>query len=126
MNIYETFEKPLIKILAHMEINGIKLDKKFLNKLSENFQKKISNLERKIYNITKKEFKIGSTKQLGEVLYNDLKISALKKTKKGSFATGASVLEDLAYKVMNYQTSFRMETAHKIKKYLFRFIARTS
>ncbi len=98
MNIYETFEKPLIKILAHMEINGIKLDKKFLNKLSENFQKKISNLERKIYNITKKEFKIGSTKQLGEVLYNDLKISALKKTKKGSFATGASVLEDLAYK----------------------------
>ena len=40
MNIYETFEKPLIKILAHMEINGIKLDKKFLNKLSENFQKK--------------------------------------------------------------------------------------
>ena len=98
MNIYETFEKPLIKILAHMEINGIKLDKKFLNKLSENFQKKISNLEKKIYNITKKEFKIGSTKQLGEVLYNDLKISALKKTKKGSFATGASVLEDLAYK----------------------------
>ena len=98
MNIYETFEKPLIKILAHMEINGIKLDKKFLNKLSENFQKKISDLEKKIYYITKKEFKIGSTKQLGEVLYNDLKISALKKTKKGSFATGASVLEDLAYK----------------------------
>ena len=98
MNIYETFEKPLIKILAHMEMDGIKLDKKFLNKLSENFQKKISNLEKKIFKISKKEFKIGSTKQLGEVLYNDLKISALKKTKKGSFATGASVLEDLAYK----------------------------
>ncbi len=98
MNIYETFEKPLIKILAHMEMNGIKLDKKFLNKLSENFQKKISDLEKKIFKISKKEFKIGSTKQLGEVLYNDLKISALKKTKKGSFATGASVLEDLAYK----------------------------
>ena len=98
MNIYETFEKPLIKILAHMEMNGIKLDKKFLNKLSENFQKKISHLEKKIFKISKKEFKIGSTKQLGEVLYNDLKISALKKTKKGSFATGASVLEDLAYK----------------------------
>ena len=98
MNIYETFEKPLIKILAHMEMDGIKLDKKFLNKLSENFQKKISDLEKKIFKISKKEFKIGSTKQLGEVLYNDLKISALKKTKKGSFATGASVLEDLAYK----------------------------
>ncbi len=98
MNIYETFEKPLIKILAHMEMDGVKLDKKFLNKLSENFQKKISDLEKKIFKISKKEFKIGSTKQLGEVLYNDLKISALKKTKKGSFATGASVLEDLAYK----------------------------
>ena len=98
MSIYETFEKPLIKILAHMEMTGIKLDKKFLNKLSANFQKKISDLEKKIFKISKKEFKIGSTKQLGEVLYNELKISALKKTKKGSFATGASVLEDLAYK----------------------------
>ena len=98
MNIYENFEKPLIKILANMEMNGIKLDKKFLNKLSVNFQKKISDLEKKIFKISKKQFKIGSTKQLGEVLYNDLKISVLKKTKKGSFATGASVLEDLAYK----------------------------
>ena len=98
MNIYETFEKPLIKILAHMEMSGIKLDKKFLNKLSANFQKKIYDLEKKIYKVSKKKFKIGSTKQLGEVLYNDLKISALKKTKKGSFATAASVLEDLAYK----------------------------
>ena len=59
---------------------------------------KVEFLEKKIFKISKKEFKIGSTKQLGEVLYNDLKISALKKTKKGSFATGASVLEDLAYK----------------------------
>jgi len=98
MNIYETFEKPLIKILAHMEMCGIRLDKKFLNKLSTNFQKKIFDLEKRIYKVSKKEFKIGSTKQLGEVLYNDLKISALKKTKKGSFATAASVLEDLAYK----------------------------
>ena len=98
MSIYENFEKPLIKILAQMEMNGIKLDKKFLYKLTINFQKKISDLERKIFKISKKEFKIGSTKQLGEVLYNELKISALKKTRKGSFATGASVLEDLAYK----------------------------
>ncbi len=98
MSIYETFEKPLIKILAHMEMCGIKLDKKFLNKLTVNFQKKIFDLEKKIFKISQKKFKIGSTKQLGEVLYNDLKISALKKTKKGSFATSANVLEDLAYK----------------------------
>ncbi len=98
INIYEIFEKPLIKILAHMEINGIKLDKNFLKKLSLKFSKKIENLENKIYKISKKKFNIASTKQLGEIMYNELKISSLKKTKKGSFATSATVLEDLAFK----------------------------
>jgi len=98
MNIYNTFEKPLIKILANMEINGIKLDKKFLNKLSTKFSKRIIGLEKNIYTLSKKKFNIGSTKQLGEILYNELKISVIKKTRKGSFATGASVLEDLAFK----------------------------
>ena len=98
INIYEIFEKPLIKILAHMEINGIRLDKHFLKKLSLKFSSKIENLENKIYKISKKKFNIGSTKQLGEIMYNDLKISSLKKTKKGSFATSATVLEDLAFK----------------------------
>ncbi|OUX46559.1 MAG: DNA polymerase I [Candidatus Pelagibacter sp. TMED275] len=97
-DIYEMFEKPLIKILAVMEINGVKVNSKVLEDLSKKFQKKIKLLEKQIYKISKKEFNIGSTKQLGEVLYNELKISALKKTKKGSFATGASVMEDLAYK----------------------------
>ena len=97
-NIYEIFEKPLIKILAFMEIYGVKIDKNFLKNLSEKFEKKIIELEKKIFKISKKEFKIGSTKQLGEIMYNELKISSLKKTKKGSFATNANVLEDLAYK----------------------------
>ena len=97
-NIYEIFEKPLIKILAFMEIYGVKVDNNFLKNLSEKFEKKIIELEKKIFKISKKEFKIGSTKQLGEIMYNELKISSLKKTKKGSFATSANVLEDLAYK----------------------------
>ncbi len=97
-NIYEIFEKPLIKILAFMEIYGVKVDNNFLKNLSEKFEKKIIELEKKIFKISKKEFKIGSTKQLGEIMYNELKISSLKKTKKGSFATNANVLEDLAYK----------------------------
>ncbi len=96
--IYEVFEKPFIKILASMEINGVKIDSNFLNDLSKKFELKIRNLEKKIFKISKKEFNIGSTKQLGEIMYNELKISALKKTKKGSFATSASVMEDLAYK----------------------------
>ncbi len=97
-NIYELFEKPLIKILAKMEINGIKVDYKFLKILSKKFEKKIQELEKKIFKISKKEFNIASTKQLGEIMYNELKISSLKKTKKGSFATSATVLEDLAFK----------------------------
>ena len=98
LNIYEIFEKPMIKILASMEIAGIKVDDKFLKILSKKFEKKIKDLEQKIFKISKKEFNIASTKQLGEILYNELKISTLKKTKKGSFATSASVLEDLAFK----------------------------
>ena len=98
VNIYEIFEKPLIKILAQMEINGIKVDEKFLKKLSDKFQIKIDLLEKEIFKTSKKKFNIASTKQLGEIMYNELKISSLKRTKKGSFATSASVLEDLAFK----------------------------
>ena len=97
-NIYEIFEKPLIEILALMEIEGIRIDSEFLKNLSEKFEKKIKNLEKKIFKISRKEFNIGSPKQLGEIIYNDLKIAGLKKTRKGSFATSASVLEDLAFK----------------------------
>ena len=61
-------------------------------------KKKKNEIEKKIFKISNKEFNIGSTKQLGEVMYNELKIASLKKTKKGSFATSANVLEDLAYK----------------------------
>jgi len=98
VNIYEFFEKPMIKILALMEIQGIKIDDKFLKILSSKFEKKINEIQKEVFKISKKEFNIASPKQLGEILYNDLKIADLKKTKKGSFATSASVLEDLAFK----------------------------
>ncbi len=98
LQIYENFEKPMVKILAQMEIHGVKIDKNFLAKLSNKFNQKIEQLEKDIFKITKSKFNIGSTKQLGEILYNQLKIASLKRTKKGSFATSASVLEDLAFK----------------------------
>ncbi len=98
INIYEIFEKPLIKILAFMEIEGVEIDSKFLKSLSSKFEKKIQKLEKEVFKISKKKFNIASPKQLGEIIYNDLKIAGLKKTKKGSFATSASVLEDLAFK----------------------------
>jgi len=96
--IYELFEKPLIKILSDMEINGIKVDKDYLKELSKKFESKIKKIEKEIYSLAKKEFNIASTKQLGEIIYNELKIANLKKTKKGSLATSATILEDLAFK----------------------------
>jgi DNA polymerase-1 len=98
INIYEIFEKPMIEILAFMEMRGIKIDSNFLKSLSLKFEKKIEKLEKEIFKIAKKDFNIGSPKQLGDIIYNDLKIAGLKKTKKGGFATSASVLEDLAFK----------------------------
>ena len=97
-SVYEIFEKPMIKILAFMEIEGIKIDSNFLKILSNKFHKKIEEIQKEVFKLSKKKFNIASPKQLGEIIYNDLKIAGLKKTKKGSFATSASVLEDLAFK----------------------------
>jgi len=98
LKIYELFEKPLVNLLAQMETEGIKIDSNFLNELSKKFDIKIKKLEKSIFKESKKEFNIGSPKQLGEILYNELKIATLKKTKKGGFATSATVLENLAFK----------------------------
>jgi len=98
LKIYELFEKPMVYLLAQMEIEGIKIDSNSLKELSRKFDIKIKKLEKEIFKESKKEFNIGSPKQLGEILYNELKIAALKKTKKGGFATSAAVLEDLAFK----------------------------
>ena len=98
LKVYELFEKPMVDLLAQMEIEGIKIDPNFLHELSKKFDNKIKKLEKEIFKKSKKEFNIGSPKQLGEVLYNELKIAALKKTRKGGFATSAAVLEDLAFK----------------------------
>ena len=96
LTVYDQLEKPLVKILSTIENNGVKVDQKILHKLSEKFSIEISNLEKKIFKIAKEEFNIGSTKQLGDIIYEKLKIAGSKKTKKGNFATNVSVLEDLA------------------------------
>ena len=96
--IYEVFEKPMIKLLSKIELNGIKIDDAYLKKLSKKFEERLIKKEKEIYKITGKKFNIGSPKQLGEIIYNDLKIAKLKKTKKGSLATSAKILEDLALK----------------------------
>jgi len=94
--VYETFEKPMVKLLSKLELNGIKVDDLYLKKISKSFEEKLKKIEKNIHSIAGKEFNIGSPKQLGEIIYNELKIAKLRKTKKGSLATSANVLEDLA------------------------------
>ena len=96
LNVYENLEKPLIKILSSMENNGIKIDQTILGKLSKKFEIEIQNLEKKIFKISGEEFNIASPKQLGDIIYDKLKIAGTKKTKKGNLATNVSVLENLA------------------------------
>ncbi len=94
--IYEIFEKPMITILSKLETNGIRVDSDYLKKLSKRFEDRLIKIEKEIYKVSGKKFNIGSPKQLGEIIYNDLKIAKLKKTKKGALATSAKILEDLA------------------------------
>lgn len=94
--VYDVFEKPMIQILSKLETTGIKVDDAYLKKLSKKFEERLIKIEKEIYKISGKNFNIGSPKQLGEIIYNDLKIAKLKKTKKGSLATSAKILEDLA------------------------------
>ena len=72
----------MIKLLSNMEMNGIKVDDKYLKKLSNKFEERLKKIEKQIYKLSGKEFNIGSPKQLGEIIYNDLKIAKLKKQKK--------------------------------------------
>ena len=71
----------------------LKLNKDYLKKLSEEFEKESKSIEKKIYNLSKKEFNIGSPKQLGEILFLNLKIPGGKKTKSGTFSTDSSTLK---------------------------------
>ena len=97
-NLYETFEKPMIKILALMEIEGIMIDSKFLKTLSLKFEKKIKKIQNEVFKISKKEFNIASPKQRGNILFGKMKlVDKPKKTKTGEKSTGIEVLEDLAY-----------------------------
>ena len=95
--VYESIEKPLIKAILRMEINGIKVDSNNLSNLSKNFSERVHKLEGKIYKISGSEFNIGSPKQLSEVLFDQMGLALSKKTKTGERSTGIEVLEDLSY-----------------------------
>ena len=97
LSAYNYLEKSLVPSILEMEINGIKLNIEYLKSLSSEFEKKINILEKEIFKLCGVEFNIGSPKQLGDVLFNQLKLTPPKKTKTGEFSTGIEVLEDLAF-----------------------------
>ncbi len=93
MAVYENIEKPLIKVIADMEVKGIKVDKKSLQKLSKEFEYEIVELQNRIYSICGQEFNINSTKQLGSILFETLDLPHRKKNKSGGFSTNSEILE---------------------------------
>ena len=94
--VYNRLERPLIQVLSEMEQNGIVVDASILRRLSNDFASKIVLLEREIYNLAEQEFNIASPKQLGEILFEKLKLEGGKKSKTGAWSTSADILEELA------------------------------
>lgn len=95
--VYETIERPLIPVLQEMEAHGIKVDTAQLNAMSKDFGIRLAQLEQEIHALAGHEFNVGSPKQLGEVLFDEMQLPGGKKSAKtGAYATGADVLEELA------------------------------
>ncbi len=99
--VYETLERPLIPVLADMEMAGIKVDRDTLARMSNTFAQKMAQLEDEIHELAGTKFNIGSPKQLGEIMFDQMSLALPdgkepKKGKTGAYSTGADILEDLA------------------------------
>ena len=93
--VYETLERPLVPVLADMEMAGIQVDRDTLNRMSNAFAQKLVQLEEEIHGIAGEKFNVGSPKQLGEILFDRLQIPGGEKGKTGAYGTGADILEDI-------------------------------
>ena len=99
LNLYKNIEIPLLKTLALMETEGINLDVNFLKNLSKKTTEELNEITKKIFELSDEEFNISSPKQLGEILFEKMKISDKpKKTKTGQYSTSEEVLTELASK----------------------------
>lgn len=95
-DLFYNIEMPLVPVLAYMERNGVRLDTGALQQSSEHFTKKMNEIEQEIYTLAGVEFNISSPKQVGEILFEKLKIiEKAKKTKSGQYSTSEEVLESL-------------------------------
>jgi DNA polymerase-1 len=94
--VYETMERPLVPVLAEMEMHGVRVDRQRLSRLSGDFAQRMAGLEAEIRELAGTPFNVGSPKQLGEVLFDRLGLGGGRKGKTGAYVTGADVLEELA------------------------------
>ncbi|MCB1398173.1 MAG: DNA polymerase I, partial [Rhodobacteraceae bacterium] len=94
--VYETLERPLVPVLAQMEMSGVIVDRDTLSRMSNAFAQKMAALEDEIHELAGERFNVGSPKQLGEILFDRLGLPGGQKGKTGAYSTGADILEDLA------------------------------
>jgi DNA polymerase-1 len=94
--VYETLERPLVPVLAQMEMHGIKVARDTLSRMSGAFAQKMAALEEEIHALAGESFNVGSPAQLGEILFDKMGLDGGKRGKNGKYSTGADVLEDLA------------------------------
>jgi len=94
--VYETLERPLLPVIVDMEHAGIKVDRTILSRLSGTFAQRIAQLEDEVHELAGQKFNLGSPKQLGEFLFDQLKLPGGKKTRSGQWETRAGLLDDLA------------------------------
>ena len=117
LDLYENIEKRLARVLASMEIVGFGTDRKILEGIKADLDKQIESLTQEIYDLAGSEFNINSTKQLGEVLFKDLELPVIKKTKTG-FSTDASVLDKLRdkhpiiEKIEKYRETYKLRSTY--------------
>jgi DNA polymerase-1 len=96
LNVYETLERPLLRVLADMERRGISIDRQVLSRLSGEFAQEAAGLEAEINKLAGEAVNVGSPKQMGDILFGKLGLPGGTKTKTGQWATGARVLDELA------------------------------
>lgn len=96
VSVYETIERPLIPVIAQMELEGIKVDPAILKSMSTDFGKKLAALEKDIHALAGHEFNVASPKQVGEILFGEMGLQGGKKTKTGVYSTSVDVLEKLS------------------------------
>ncbi len=94
--VYETLERPLVPVLAQMEMAGIQVDRDTLSRMSNAFSQKMAALEDESQSLAEEKFNVGSPKQLGEILFDRMGLPGGEKGKTGAYATGADILEDLS------------------------------